>query len=52
MDLNGVNRVRIDGKKLMKEESNFILALDNFIMRAYISIERIDVTKSNPSLDR
>jgi len=52
MDLNGVNRVRIDGKRLMKDEGNFIVALDNFIMRAYISIERIDLEKANLSLDR
>jgi len=52
MDLNGVNRTRIDGKRLMKDDGNFILALDNFIMRAYIAIERIDLNKANPSLDR
>ena len=36
----------------MRDDGDFLTALDNSIIRAYISIERINIEQANPKLDR
>ena len=36
----------------MKEEGDFLTALDNSLIRAYIANERINIEEANPRLSR
>jgi hypothetical protein len=44
-----VNSVRIEGKQLILTKGDFTGALENHLLRAYISLERIDQVKQEIS---
>ena len=46
MNMKEVNQTRLDGKALMLVNGDFLNALENNFLRAYISLERIDFQKS------
>ena len=46
MNMKEVNLTRIEGKNVMFVHGDFINALENYLLRAYISIERIDFKKT------
>ena len=48
IEIKEINKIRQEGKSLMLTEGNFFNALENFFMRAYISLERIECKKGGP----
>ena len=42
MSMNEINNTRIEGKQKILTKGEFTNALENFLMRAYISLERLD----------
>ena len=41
--LSNVNQIRLEGKKIMLHDGNFLEALDNCLITSYISLEKLDV---------
>jgi hypothetical protein len=52
MGMADVNNVRIEGKQLILTKGDFTSALENFLLRAYISLERIDLNKHEISKNK
>jgi len=42
MSMNEINNTRIEGKQKILSKGEFTNALENYLMRAYISLERLD----------
>ena len=48
MSYKDINNIRIEGKQQMMTKGDFTMALENYLLRAYISIERINIKTSIP----
>lgn len=44
LDFSEIQKTRVDGKFQMMS-GNFYVALDEYLLRAYISLERLDITR-------